>query len=268
MKRKLGGSLAALLLAVVGTVALVGYVQSAKDRAVAGERLVDVLVVTDAVAKGTPVSDLSGSVQVEEVPAKVKADGAVASLDALDRNDVAVTDLVAGEQVVASRFASPVAAADGRAAGDALTVTVSLAPERALGGNLQVGDTVAVLASFEPFDVVPQFDDLPPGQEYGQEKIPPGSRTPNTTHVILHKVPVTAIQADEQSEDALTARNDEDGESVEAPTTNLLVSLAVDAPSAERIVFAAEHGTLWLAAEPTTAPESGTKVVHRGNEYE
>ena len=60
MKRKLGGSLAALLLATLGTVALVGYVQSAKDRAVAGERMVDVLVVTDTVAKGTTVSALGG----------------------------------------------------------------------------------------------------------------------------------------------------------------------------------------------------------------
>jgi pilus assembly protein CpaB len=260
MKRKLGGSLAALLLATVGTVALVGYVQSAKDRAVAGERLVDVLVVTQPVAKGTTVADLSGSVRVEEVPAKVKADDAVSTLDALDPTSVAVVDLVSGEQVVSTRFASPVAAADGRAAGDLLTVTVALEPERALGGQLRTGDTVAVFASFEPFDVAGAVG--PDG-----EPLPDGTQSPNTTHVILHKVPVTEIQADEQSEDALTAKNDEE-DAAAAPTTNLLVSLAVDAGSAERIVFAAEHGTLWLAAEPTTATESGTKVVTRGNEYE
>jgi len=261
MKRKLGGSLAALLLATLGTVALVGYVQSAKDRAVAGERMVDVLVVTDTVAKGTTVAALADSVETEQVPAKVRAEQAVASLDELEQTSVAVVDLVPGEQVVATRFASPLAAADGRAAGDQLTVTVSLEPERALGGQLRPGDTVAVLASFEPFDISGDLG-------VDGQRMPDGSQSPNTTHMILHKIAVTGVQADEQSEDALSVDSGNEGEAAKAPTTNLLVSLAVDGPSAERIVFAAEHGTLWLAAEPTTASESGTKIVTRGNEYE
>ena len=102
MKRKLGGSLAALLLATLGTVALVGYVQSAKDRAVAGERMVDVLVVTDTVAKGTTVADLWRTrSRSNRCPAKVRAEQAVASLDELEQTSVAVVDLVPGEQVVA-----------------------------------------------------------------------------------------------------------------------------------------------------------------------
>ena len=140
-------------------------------------------------------------------------------------------------------------------------MTVSLEPERALGGQLRPGDTVAVLASFEPFDISGDLG-------VDGQRMPDGSQSPNTTHVILHKIAVTGVQADEQSEDALTVDSGNEEEAAKAPTTNLLVSLAVDAPSAERIVFAAEHGTLWLAAEPTTASESGTKIVTRGNEYE
>ena len=52
-----------------------------------------------------------------------------------------------------------------------------------------------------------------------------------------------------------------------APTGKLLVTLALDAPSVERVVFAAEHGTVWLSAEPSDAPEDGTKIVERGNVY-
>ena len=44
-KRRIIGIVAAMLLAVIGTIALVGYVQSAKDKAVAQEALVDVYVV-------------------------------------------------------------------------------------------------------------------------------------------------------------------------------------------------------------------------------
>jgi pilus assembly protein CpaB len=261
MRRKLGGSLAALLFATIGTVALIGYVQSAKDKAVAGERLVDVLVVTSPVPKGTAVSELADSVSVEKVPAKVRAEEAVKSIRELPKRSVAVVDLVPGEQVVATRFASPAEAADGRAAGNQLTVTVSLEPQRALGGRLQVGDTVAVLASFEPFDVAGVVG--PDGQP-----LPEGTQSPNSTHLILHKVAVTAIQVDQQSENAVGAGSKNSDGADAAPTTNILVSLAVDAPAVERIVFAAEHGTVWLAAEPSSATETGTKIVTRGNEFE
>jgi pilus assembly protein CpaB len=261
MKRKLGGSIAALVLAVFGTVVLVAYVQSAKDKAVAGERLVDVLVVSDPIAKGTAVADIENKVDIEKVPAKVKADQAVSSVSELPKGSVAVVDLVPGEQVVATRFASPVEAADGRAAGDHLTVTVSLAPERALGGQVQPGDTVAVFASFAPFDVKGLVG--PDGKP-----LPDGIQTPNSTHIILHKIPVTAVQIDTQNDTNAIGSNDKSSDAANAaPTGNLLVSLAVDGPSAERIVFAAEHGTVWLASEPSGAPETGTKIVTRGNEY-
>ena len=51
------------------------------------------------------------------------------------------------------------------------------------------------------------------------------------------------------------------------PTSTLLVTFALDAPSVEQLVFAAEFGTVWLAAEPPDAPENGTKQVTRGNVY-
>ncbi len=47
-----------------------------------------------------------------------------------------------------------------------------------------------------------------------------------------------------------------------------LVTLALDAPSVERVVFGAEHGFVWLSAEAAEAAEDGTKVVTRGNVYE
>ena len=53
-----------------------------------------------------------------------------------------------------------------------------------------------------------------------------------------------------------------------SPGGNLLVTLAVDAPSAERIVFTAEHGTVWLALDPETAPSEGTKVWTRAGIYQ
>ena len=51
-RRRITAIVAALILAIVGTVALMGYVRSAKDQAVSDEALVDVYVVDTLVPKG------------------------------------------------------------------------------------------------------------------------------------------------------------------------------------------------------------------------
>ena len=64
MRRRLLAAFAALVLALVGTVVLVAYVRAADARALAGVRTVDVLVVRQPVAEGTPAADLAASVEV------------------------------------------------------------------------------------------------------------------------------------------------------------------------------------------------------------
>jgi pilus assembly protein CpaB len=252
MRRRVTGIVAALVLASLGTVMLVVYVQSARDEAVAGERMVDVLVVSDAIEKGTKAADIEGSVDSKQVPAKVKADGAVADLADLDDESVAAVDLVPGEQLVASRFVSRSEAARGDIPEGLQEVTVPLEPARALGGRITAGDTVGVFLSFDPFDI-------------GNT----GEKTPNVTHLELHKVTVTRVQLDDSGSSAgLGADDSEDGEVTDAPAGTFLVTLAVDAPSAERVVFAAEHGFVWLSAEPQDADEGGTSIIDRGNVYD
>ena len=46
------------------------------------------------------------------------------------------------------------------------------------------------------------------------------------------------------------------------------VTLAATPEQVERIVFASEYGTLWLAAEDEEAPEPVTPVRTSGNIYE
>jgi pilus assembly protein CpaB len=40
-----------------------------------------------------------------------------------------------------------------------------------------------------------------------------------------------------------------------------MVTLATAAPAAEKIVFGAEHGKIWLSLEPADATETGTRVL-------
>ena len=254
MSRRVLGLLAALMLAGLGTVALVRYVEGAKERAVAGGTLVPVLVAIEPIAQGTPVGQLDERVQTRNVPTGVRPDDALTSLDQV-RGQVAAVDLFPGEQLLASRFTAPEVLEPSKVPPDKLRVTLSLEPERAVGGQVRVGDTVAVLASFDPFG----------GR--GED----GNVTPNATNLILHKVVVAAVQA-ERTASSSRAQPEEDDADADAPQTapggNLLVTLALDAPAVERVVFAAEHGRVWLSAEPLEANEEGTKVVTPLNEYE
>lgn len=224
MKRqKLIGIIASVLLAAVGTGLLVTYVRSAEDRALKGEKTVDVLVVSATIPKGTKAEEIGPSVRLEQVPSKVVTPDALASTSSL-AGKVAGVDLLPGEQLVTGRFSSP-AEVQGINPGF-LQVTVSMDPVRAIGGQVRTGDSVAVALSFTE---------------------------PETSHLVLHKVRVTDVR----DEDGIPVTTPAVGP---APAGRLLVTLAVDAPSMEKVVFGAEHGTMWLAWEPKEANEGGTKV--------
>lgn len=258
-KRKAVAALGALALAIVSTLALVRYVQGAEDRAVAGEELVDVLVATADIKAGTAAAELGTRVASVSVLAKVRPENAVSAFTQIE-GLVASVDLVKGEQLLTSRFINPGAFQGVRSASvlvpkGANEVTFKLAAERALGGQLRPGDTVTVLASFESFE---NETAAPEGQ------IKALSKSPNTAHVLLNRVTVVRIQF---PEDASTSSKEKNGVGV-APTQDLYVTLAVDQPSLERAVFAAEFGKVWLSYEPPEANSSANKTVTRGNVYD
>jgi pilus assembly protein CpaB len=274
MNRKVIGLGLAIALAAAGTFVLVNYVRAAEDRVLAGEETVPVYIVSEAVRSGESAALLGNRITVEQVPAKVRASGSVTSLSQLE-GQVAAVDLVPGEQLLASRFVTPEVFEDQDAIevpAGLLEVSLSLEPERAGGGLLQPGDLVAVLASFDPFTVDEGFDESEGefvlfsfADEQEDQNARP-QRTPNTTHVILHKVLVTSVQVERLPRE--TERADAEATGVElAPTGNLLVTLATTASDLEKVVFGAEHGSIWLAFEPADAPEGDTQIQTRLTVY-
>lgn len=258
-KRKALAAFGALILAIVSTLALVGYVKGAEDRAVAGEELVDVLVARSDIKAGTSATDLANQVEIVAVPAKVQPRDAIASFKQIE-GLVASVDLMKNEQLLASRFINPGSFQGARSASvllpkDANEVTFKLAPERALGGQLRPGDTVTVVVSFEPLENEIVGAD-------GNAKV--GQKFPNTAQVLLNRVSVVRVQFPENTN---TSSKEKNGIGV-APTEDLMVTLAVDQPSLERTVFAAEYGKIWLSYEPSEANSSANKTVTRANVYE
>lgn len=247
MNRRIVAAVLALGLAVLGTVVLVSYVRGADARALAGVRTTSVLVVTEPVRQGTPAGELTDSVRLEQVPVKIVPAGTVADLaDLGDR--LATVDLQPGEQLLASRFA---AASDVLPSGTVAVppgdqeVSVLLEPQRAVGGRLAPGDEIGVYISQEV-----QIED----------------KTMPMTHSVLHGVLVTQVQG------ALAPVSTESGtETVSAdgtaPSDSVMVTMALPARDAEQVVFAMEHGSVWLSLEPGDADNSGTRIVRPGNVY-
>lgn len=268
MNRKWIGVLVSLVLAAVGTWVLVQYVNGADDRALEGVETVDVLVVSDTIPEGSSVQDVSARVALQSVPASAQAIGSLDTLSGL-QGQVTAVDLVPGEQVIATRFVTPQELSQAREfeiPDELLAVTLSLSPDRALGGELSPGDLIAVIASFEPFElngVEPSAVDPDAEEEDAVDELP---KTPNTSGIIVHKAIVTNIQVEQLPAAATTESAEEQGVEV-APTGNLLVTIATEAPYIEKIVFTAEFGTVWLAIEGELSAEEFDQVQTRNLIY-
>lgn len=225
MRRRLIAAVSAVLLAVIGAVMLVTYVSGADRRAAAGMEPTAVLVVVAPIPAGTPADGLSGRITKKTLPKAALAEGALTSTAAI-AGKVANTDLKPGEQLLASRFADPAEiAADGpaQAPRGMQLVSVVLDPQRALGGRLLPGSDVAVFVSFT---------------------------SPNKTTLALRHVLVTGIQGGASSETKDGKASDPADASAPLPGTSVMVTLAVTPAQAQKVVFGADHGTLWLSLEP------------------
>jgi pilus assembly protein CpaB len=241
--RRLIAAIAAMLLAGVGAVLLLSYVGRADLRAMAGMETVKVLVVEKRVPEGTPAEKLPGLVTVKTLPVKAVASGTLSNLDPI-RGRVATTDLQPGEQLLASRFIDPALLVDPnevKIPKGMQQVSIALESQRVLGGELTPGATVGVFISLAKED-----------------------ERPAQTNLVLNKVLISKVQRA-----ATSAQQQEGGapNSAGLQEGTLMVTLAMTAPNAEKIVFGAEHGKIWLSLEPANAALGGTRVVTEKSVY-
>lgn len=268
MIRRVVAALAALVLAAIGILLVVNYANRADERALEGMETQEVLVATEAIETGTEVASLGERVELRLVPLNFVVDGAVSDLAELD-GQLTTTALAPGEQLHRGKFSTP---EDLRARGeielpeeaaDLHQVTVALEKSRALGGNVTAGDTVGVFMSFEVtgaegYSLEPDGTIVrQTGSDGDDAETSDGGATGqiSTTHLTLNKVLVARVEGG-----FVAGQQDTDQESQGAEDT-VNVTLALEAPQAEQLVFAMEFGRVWLSLEPETADEDGTGVV-------
>lgn len=212
------------------------YVSNADRRAMADLEPATVLVVTQTVPEGADAKQIAESVTPRELPGVAVAPDAASDVREL-QGLVTTTALQPGEQLLRSRLADPAVleAAKGVVIPpDLLRLSLKLEPQRIVGGSIEAGDTVAVFLSTEDKDVT-------------------------KTQLSLRKVLVAAV---DRGPAAVEGSNE-----AQPPQETLTVTVAAKALDVEKIVFAAEHGTIWLAADPAEAPNDSTPVLTKGNLY-
>ncbi|WP_153392497.1 Flp pilus assembly protein CpaB [Ornithinicoccus halotolerans] len=261
MVRRIVAALAALILAAVAIVLVVAYTSSADERALAGQETESVLVATAAIPEGTSGDALTELVENQPVPRNYLVDGVVSDLADL-QGRISTTRITPGEQIVASRFATPeeLRARDEftlpEEAADLHQLTIPLTKPQALGGNIAPGDRVGVFVAMEP--------EYPEEESAGEESDGEDSEpeTFSMAHVVLHKVLVVRVEGG-YVEPPPTL--DEEVEAQEAEPQQaedtILVTLAMPAPDVEKMVFAKEFGQVHLTYEPEGADENGTEPV-------
>lgn len=261
MNKKLVGVIAAVVMAIVGTGVLVLYVQGAEDRALEGEELVRVLTATAPIPAGTSAEQLVDLVEEEDVPVKVAPEGVISDLVSVSGLVTAV-ELVPGEVLLANRFveAGNVVARGGsvEVPEGLLEVTVAMSQEQFIGGVPVPGNTVALIALGNRDDFIFQ-----PNDPLAQAPIDPATGQPRdddykVSKIIIQQALVTNVQGNPLPVQAAEAATDP-SQRVAPAEGSLLVTLAMEGPDAERLIYVRDAQS--LNANLHMAMHSGEAVV-------
>lgn len=235
MKARLLGGIAAILLAIVGAVMLVSYVGGADQRALAGTKTTDIVVVQKEIAAGTTVSSFGDAVVVKSIPSNMVVSGALADLKAV-QNKVSAMTLLPGDQVSDARLTdattfketNPVKVPD-----TMQQLSFAVTSDRVVGGQLQPGDYAALFLSYNA-------------------GVAPGTADNPATYNTLRKVLVVSMQASLQGASSAPATGGGTGSTI-APNTvgaaSWVVTVALAPADAVKLVNAAEFGHVWVAKE-------------------
>ncbi|WP_427129821.1 RcpC/CpaB family pilus assembly protein [Pseudarthrobacter sp. S9] len=217
----------------------------------------NVYIVQKAIPAGASTDAIASSVTRRAVPKLALAENNVTDLASLGSKVTAVA-LMPGEQLLSSRMVEENAflgPSRVQVPSGLQELTLKLPIERVAGGALKAGDTVGVFLSLEEAAAA--------GAD-GQA----GTKS-SKTQLTFHKVLVTAAQFSDGAATQTGTSDSGSGTSQASSTSSskaqtdgtYLITLARNSADAERIVFAAEFGKVYLSREPGDALETSAGFV-------
>ena len=249
MGRRVIAITAAVLLALVGVVAVVLYANGADQRAIASAQPRTVFISTQAVPPGTTLNDaIAGGLIVETMlPAKSVPVGSLTAVTEDNKNLLALSEIAPGEYIQSTRFGTtPQGSQAIRVPNGQIAMSLTLSdPARvgtfvAPGSHIVLYDTVAGATA---------TGTAAPAQAAG-------------THVLFEDVLVIAVGST-----ALTPAQPQ-GEATAAPNqSGALVTLALTPEQAPRLVHALRNGNLYAGLRGSDLKIDTALVVTEANVF-
>jgi pilus assembly protein CpaB len=217
----------AAVIAALGTTMVFMYVRGVDARANERFDAVRVLRAVETISPGETLGEAqaAGKVEMGTVSRQSLLTGATTSISGMS-DQVALTTVFPGEQIVTGKFGATgeqdvLSIPDGK-----LAISVNLTDPARVAGFVTPGAEVAVFVSAEPEDS--------------------GGNGPRTdfTRLLLPRVQVIGVGT---TTVVPTTTTDESGAQTTEQLPRTLLTLAVDQPEAEKIIFAAKNGELAFA---------------------
>jgi pilus assembly protein CpaB len=243
MNRRVTAVVVAVLLALLGTAAVLAYVRSADNRAVAGQEPVEVYVAQKFVPAGTSLSDAVADdlISQEQVAAKGVPSTPLPTMSSSTAQLVAVSDIQPGELVLADRFGSqPASKTPLKIPAGQMAVTVALTDPAHVGPFVTAGSQIVV---FDTFNVQHALGVTPAG-----DHIQDGYDKTRATRILVSKVTVLAVGASTTAQDPTTLQQAaQTNGAAQGPQATTMYTLAVTQSQAELLVHGTQTGTLYFA---------------------
>jgi len=243
MKRRVTAVIVAVVLAVVGTVAVSTYVRHADQRALAGQQAEKVYVAQQLIPAGTSFQDAvnQGLMTQELVASKAVPPNPLPTVSPTTASNVAISDIQAGELVLTTRFGTQATAPSALEipAGD-IAISVSLQDPARVGSFVGAGSEIAI---FDTFNVRTLVNGAP---------VPSGDHITDSfsviraTRLLLPRVKVLAVGATTTGVPSQPATSTTSGNQTPNAQALALVTVAVTQAQAEALVQGIQTGTLYL----------------------
>jgi pilus assembly protein CpaB len=237
MSRRTIALTVSVVLAAVATIAIFSYVKGLEDEALGDATPADAFVAKDTIPAGTSANAAieQGLIEFTQIPAGVKPEGAITTLDEI-RDKVAAVTIFPQETILAARFVAP-----GQAGGGlkiprgrmAMAIEVDIPP--GVAGFVRQGDHVSVVAHFSLERQTGESVDI--------------------SQLLVQDIEVLAV-----GRRVVTTTEQGQQESTEEVQSRILMTVAVSAGQAERLVFGINRGALYF----TLLPEGAAQVQTNG----
>ena len=247
MGRRVLVVLAAVVVALIGVVAVVVYAQGADARAVADQQPQTVYIAKLLVPAGTTAAEAvaTGLMVPTQVAAKGLPLGALSTVDEATGKLLALTDIAPGEFVTASRFGTT-----------PLGQKAIQVPDGQVAISLALSDPARVGAFVSPGSHIVIYDTyVPPVAAAGTTAAAAGAAAAKQTRVLLDDVLVIAMGSTTLTPPAATEG------AAQPAAAGALVTVALPPALAAKLVQGIQTGTLYAGLRGTDTKTNLAQIV-------